>query len=125
MRFSTSAIASILSLSVLSAASPWASEDSGSFSLEARDAYALDYDQSFGDLYARDLSEDLYARDFDDEYFGAGLLARAKPPKVDVKLTKGKLNSKDRQTAEAQAEDALAKYGYKAGTIMFVAILPR
>jgi hypothetical protein len=97
MRFQAATLFSVFSLSLLSSTVALPLEGS---SLAARD-----------EAYARDVNE-VYARDIDNT-----LWAR-KPPKVSFALQKGKLNSKDRQTAEEQAEDALAHYGYKAGTVM-------
>lgn len=105
MRFQAATLFSVFSLSLLSSTVALPLEGS---SLAARDeAYARDVNE----VYARDADE-VYARDIDNT-----LWAR-KPPKVSFALQKGKLNSKDRQTAEEQAEDALAHYGYKAGTVM-------
>jgi hypothetical protein len=94
MRFSIATLFSVLSLSLISSTVALPIEDT---SLAASDA-------TIGEVYARD--------------DGNTLWARAKAPKVTFQLAKGKLNSKDRQLAETQAEDALEHYGYKAGTVM-------
>lgn len=59
-----------------------------------------------------------HKRDEVDEEDEHSLVARAKNPKVTVKLQKGKLNSKDYQTAIDDATDALIKYKKAAGTIV-------
>lgn len=87
MRFST-ALVSIFSLSLISGA--LAAPVHESSSLSARDA-------SF---------EVSSIETRDEEYdFGDVLEARGKAPKISFALQKGKLNSKDRQLAEEQAED--------------------
>jgi hypothetical protein len=129
MRFQAATLFSVFSLSLLSSTVALPLEGS---SLAARDeAYARDVNEVYArdadEVYARDADE-VYARDIDEVYardvnevyardIDNALWAR-KPPKVSFALQKGKLNSKDRQTAEGQAEDALAHYGYKAGTVM-------
>jgi hypothetical protein len=121
MRFQAATLFSVFSLSLLSSTVALPLEGS---SLAARDeAYARDVNEVYArdadEVYARDIDE-VYARDVNEVYardIDNALWAR-KPPKVSFALQKGKLNSKDRQTAEGQAEDALAHYGYKAGTVM-------
>lgn len=91
MRFSSTAFVSILSLSFLSGAIAAPAGDSTS--LEAREAYPNH----------ENISQ---------------LEARKKKPKVNVKLSKGKLSGKDQQDAKYDAEDCLEKYGYKEGDIV-------
>lgn len=104
MRFSVATLFSVLSISFLSGAIARPLDESA---LVAR---------SFS---PSEVAEINFARGINEEReVASDLWARAKAPKVTFDLEKGKLNSKDRQLAEEQAEDALTKYGYKAGTVM-------
>lgn len=98
MRLS-SAFVSLLSLSLFSGALAFPSEDINA--IEAREASSFELEST--NLPTRDLE------------------TRAKQPKVtfDIGKGKGKLSSKDRQLAQEAAEDALSKYKYKAGTVVY------